>query len=220
MPPLRHEHACWASGFLLIGIDEVGRGPLAGPVVAAAVCFPSGHRGIRGVRDSKQVPNHEERMKLVERIRRDAVAFAIGAASVREIDRINIRRATALAMRRAMLRCQLRAGVPVRVMIDGLPMPELGAQHDALVKGDSLCHAIAAASLLAKVARDRLMHALAGRRPGYGWHTNVGYATREHIAGLHAHGRTPHHRSLFCDTAMGQLALFDAEPEFVHEAVG
>jgi ribonuclease HII len=211
MPPLRHERAAWATGFLLIGIDEVGRGPLAGPVVAAAVCFPLQHRGIRGVRDSKTVPTHEERLELVVRIRREAVACGLGAASVREIDRDNIRRATALAMRRAMLRCQQLAGVPARVVIDGLTMPELGHEHDALVKGDSLCHAIAAASLLAKVARDRLMHALDVRRPGYGWQTNVGYATRQHIAALHAHGRTPHHRSMFCDTAIGQRELFEQD---------
>jgi ribonuclease HII len=98
------------------------------------------------------------------------------------------------------------------IIIDGLPMPELGAEHQALVQGDGRCHAIAAASLLAKVARDRLMFSLAARRPGYGWHTNVGYATREHVAALRLRGLTPHHRTLFCDTALGQRELFD-EPE-------
>ncbi|HEY4321412.1 MAG TPA: ribonuclease HII [Gemmatimonadales bacterium] len=210
MPPLRHERAAWATGYLLIGIDEVGRGPLAGPVVAAAVCFPKDHAGIRGVRDSKAVSDPEERVQLVARIRRDALAFGLGAASVREIARINIRRATALAMRRALLRCRASLGAAEAVvLIDGLPMLELGEQHQALVKGDAHCHAIAAASIIAKVARDRLMHALAARRPGYGWHTNVGYATREHVAALHAQGLTPHHRQLFCDTALGQRGLFD-----------
>ncbi len=196
---------------MLVGIDEVGRGPLAGPVMAAAVCFPIEHRGIRGVRDSKQVANHEERDRLVRRIRAQALAFGLGAASVREIARVNIRRATALAMRRALQRCRARLAqdIAVRIVIDGLRLPELLEEHDAVVQGDTHCHAIAAASLLAKVARDRLMHALAARRPGYGWQTNVGYATTEHVAALRVRGLTPHHRVLFCDTALGQRELFD-----------
>ena len=211
---LTHERLAWSAGHLLIGIDEVGRGPLAGPVVAAAVCFPTNHRGIRGVRDSKQVPDHSKRLALTVKIRGEALAFGLGAASVREIARINIRRATALAMRRALLRCRARLseGTTTIVIIDGLRMPELQADHQALVQGDAHCHAIAAASLLAKVARDRLMHALAFRRPGYGWQTNVGYATREHIAALRERGRTPHHRTLFCDTALGQRELFESVP--------
>ncbi|HEY3933169.1 MAG TPA: ribonuclease HII [Gemmatimonadales bacterium] len=210
MPPLRYERLAWASGHLLIGIDEVGRGPLAGPVVAAAVCFPQDHRGIRGVRDSKQVPDRVERNKLAHRIRKEALAFGLGAASVREIARDNIRRATALAMRRALARCRagLAADVAVSIVIDGLRLPELNEDHEALVQGDAICHAIAAASLVAKVARDRLMIALAVRRPGYGWHTNVGYATREHVDALRVRGLTPHHRILFCDTALGQRDLF------------
>lgn len=211
MPPLRHERAAWAAGHLLIGIDEVGRGPLAGPVVAAAVCFPQQHRGIRGVRDSKQVPDHDERAKLVRKIRHESLSFGIGAASVREIARDNIRRATATAMRRALGRCRARLGpaYTTTILIDGLPMPELLEDHQALVQGDAHCHAIAAASLLAKVIRDRLMHSLASRRPDYGWRTNVGYATREHVAALRVHGLTPHHRLLFCDTALGQRELFE-----------
>lgn len=211
MPPLRYERLAWSAGNVLIGIDEVGRGPLAGPVVAAAVCFPLHHRGIRGVRDSKQVPDHDERARLARRIRGEALAFGLGAASVREIARDNIRRATATAMRRALQRCRVRLAVEAfaaMIVIDGLPLPELGAEHRGIIRGDSHCHAIAAASLLAKVARDRLMMALATRRPGYGWHTNVGYATREHVAALRVHGLTPHHRTLFCDTAMGQPDLF------------
>ena len=211
MPLLAHERLAWSSGHLLVGIDEVGRGPLAGPVVAAAVCFPLDHPGIPGVRDSKRVPDHATRTALAREIRREALAFGLGAASVREIARDNIRRATALAMRRALLRC--RAGLDRSathiVIIDGFWLRELHEEHQALVKGDAQCHAIAAASLLAKVARDRLMHALATRRPGYGWQTNVGYATREHVAALRAQGRTPHHRALFCDTALGQRELFE-----------
>lgn len=205
---LSHERLAWAGDRLLLGIDEVGRGPLAGPVVAAAVVFPANHRALRGVRDSKAVRDPAEREQLAARIRARALAWGIGAASVREIDRLNIRVATAVAMRRALARCRARLGAtPVLVLIDGLPMPELGEAHEALVKGDAHCHAIAAASLLAKAARDRLMVRLSGRRPGYGWETNVGYASRGHIAALHARGLTPHHRRLFCDTAMGQLEL-------------
>lgn len=211
MPLLRHERDAWSAGQLLIGIDEVGRGPLAGPVVAAAVCFPIDHPGIPGVRDSKQVSRSLTRSALAGEIRRQALAVGLGAASVREIAQINIRRATALAMRRALLRCRARltAQPACVIVIDGLRMPELGEPHEALVKGDAQCHAIAAASLLAKVARDRLMHALAERRPGYGWQTNVGYATAEHVAALRLRGRTPHHRMLFCDTALGQTEMFE-----------
>jgi ribonuclease HII len=210
MPRLKHERAAWSLGQLLVGIDEVGRGPLAGPVVAAAVCFPMNHHGIRGVRDSKQVPDHDERARLAHRIRAEALAFGLGAASVREIARDNIRRATATAMRRALGRCRARLATEthILILIDGLPMIELDAPHQALVQGDAHCHAIAAASLLAKVARDRLMLSLAVRRPGYGWHTNVGYATREHVAALRVRGLTPHHRMLFCDTALGQRDFF------------
>ena len=115
---LRHEHLAWSQGSLLIGIDEVGRGPLAGPVVAAAVCFPIDHPGIAGVRDSKKVPKHEERVRLVQLIQSEALAWGLGAASVREIARDNIRRATALAMRRALQRCRahLDDGVVTTIM--------------------------------------------------------------------------------------------------------
>jgi ribonuclease HII len=205
---LTHELSAWSSGFLLLGIDEVGRGPLAGPVVAGAVVFPRDHGGIDGVRDSKQIKSAGTRDELAVAIRQQCLAFGLGAASVTEIARLNIRRASILAMRRAMLRCQARLGdFRVTIIVDGLPVPELGAEHQSLVKGDSLCHAIAAASILAKVARDRLMARLAARRPGYGWESNVGYASKGHISALHELGLTPHHRQLFCDTAMGQGSL-------------
>lgn len=199
-----HERRAWSSGALLIGVDEVGRGPLAGPVVAAACCFVIDHVGIDGVRDSKQVKRAAEREALAARVVDESLAWGLGAASVREIATLNIRRATALAMHRAVARCRRRlpAEASVRILIDGLRMPELGHEHDALVEGDAKCHAIASAALLAKVTRDRLMHALARRRPGYGWETNVGYGSAKHIGALHAMGLTPHHRMQFCATAL------------------
>lgn len=208
---LHHERAAWSTGAVLIGIDEVGRGPLAGPVVAGAVCFTLDHPGIDGVRDSKRVKLSSKRLGLAEQIRRDSLGWGLGAASVREIATLNIRIATALAMRRALRRCRamLPAGTVVLLAVDGLPVPELNEPHQAIVKGDNACHAIAAASIIAKVARDRLMWALAERRPGYGWGSNVGYATAEHTDALRALGLTPHHRVQFCRTALGQQELFD-----------
>lgn len=206
---LDHEHAAWAAGHLLIGIDEVGRGPLAGPVVAAAVVFAEGHGGIPRMRDSKKVTRREERESLAGAVRMEALAWGIGAASVTEIARLNIRRATALAMQRALARCRARLdqSAPVRVLVDGVPVPELGTRHDALVKGDAHCHAIASAAMLAKVTRDLLMRRLSARRPGYGWESNVGYGSAGHIAALRELGMTPHHRAQFCQTAVGQGML-------------
>ncbi len=206
---LRYERQVWRTGAVLIGIDEVGRGPLAGPVVAAAVCFPRRHRGIDGVKDSKQVKDAAKRIALVEQIRLQALAWGLGAASVREIGRHNIRGATALAMKRALTRCRgrLPGDVVAQVIVDGNPVPELVEPHQAVPHGDAICHAIAAASLLAKVARDHVMLALAIRRPGYGWEHNVGYGTAEHLAALRARGLTPHHRPLFCTTAIAQEEL-------------
>ncbi len=206
---LHYERQVWRTGAVLIGIDEVGRGPLAGPVVAAAVCFPRRHRGIEGVKDSKQVKDAAKRVALVERIRHDALAWGLGAASVREIGRHNIRGATALAMKRALARCRgrLPGDVVAQLIVDGHAVPELLEPHQAVPHGDALCHAVAAASLLAKVARDHVMLALATRRPGYGWEHNVGYGTAEHLAALRVMGLTPHHRTLFCATAIAQEEL-------------
>ena len=206
-PTLHRERAAWAEAQLLVGVDEVGRGPLAGPVVAAAVVFPADCRTVRGVRDSKTLPA-AARERLAHLIRRRALALAVGAASVREIDRLNIRVATALAMRRALARlfaAPSLAAHPTRIIIDGLPLPEVGYAHDALVDGDAHCLSIAAAGIVAKTVRDGLMHRLAIRHPGYGWLTNVGYGTRDHQAGLAEHGATRHHRASFAPVA--QLLL-------------
>jgi len=180
-------------------------------VVAAAVVFPAGCAAVRGLRDSKTLPPRT-RASLADRIRKRALGFGVGAASSREIDRLNIRVATALAMRRAIDHLFRRAPLPsprppCRIVIDGLPLAEIGYEHDALVDGDALCHSISAAAILAKTVRDRLMQRLAPRYPAYGWETNVGYGTPEHQAGIRAHGATRHHRHTFAPLAQHELPL-------------
>jgi len=206
-PSLRREAALWSEGCgIVAGIDEVGRGPLAGPVVAAAVVFPVGAKPIRGLDDSK-VLTAAKRERFVTKIRERAFAVAIGAASVREIDRLNIRRASILAMERALHRLGC---VPAHVLIDGLPCPELGCEHEAIVDGDAKCHSIAAASIIAKVLRDALMDRLAARYPGYCWHTNKGYATPEHLDAIQRLGPTRHHRYSFEPVAQIELLMISA----------
>jgi ribonuclease HII len=196
-------------GPLLAGIDEVGRGPLAGPVVACAVVMAPDTRAIRGVDDSKKLTS-AERVRLAGRIRERALSVGVGAASVREIDRINIYHAAVLAMRRALGRLRV---TPDHVLVDGNPIRSLGVEHTAVVGGDACCHSIACASIVAKVTRDRLMHALARRYPHYRWDTNVGYGTAEHHAGLASHGLTPHHRRSFSPVAQLRLPLDDVSVE-------
>jgi ribonuclease HII len=205
VPGLARERAAWARGRLLFGIDEVGRGPLAGPVVAAVVAFPPASKRILGLRDSK-VLTAIQRNRLAVLIRNRAATIGIGAASCRVIDRVNIRVATAIAMRRALRRAAGECGAPMAVLIDGLPLPELRFEHDALVDGDALCYSIAAAGVVAKVVRDKLMTLLARRHPSYGWETNMGYGTPEHLAAIDLAGPTVHHRRSFMPVA--QLKLF------------
>jgi ribonuclease HII len=181
------------AGPLIAGIDEVGRGPLAGPVVACAVVMPPDMRAIPGVDDSKRL-SADQRRRLAIKIRERAVSVGIGAASVREIDRVNIYHATVIAMRRALARLTV---VPHHVLIDGKPIRTLATPHTAIVGGDDACYTIACASIIAKVTRDRLMQALSGRYPSYRWERNVGYATLAHLEGLTSHGATPHHRQSF-----------------------
>ena len=204
-PTLKRERLAWAEQRLLVGIDEVGRGPLAGPVVAAAVVFPPGMRRIPGVRDSKILPlAKRERLALL--IRACAIRIGLGAASSREIDRFNIRIASALAMRRAVRRA-LGGTVPpeYHLVIDGLPLPEIGFPHEAVIDGDALCYSVAAASIVAKTVRDRLMRLLARRYPAYCWDTNVGYSTPEHLDGICRAGATRHHRISFAPVAQHEL---------------
>ena len=156
--------------------------------------MPAETRAIAGVDDSKRL-THDQRIRLAVKIRERAVAYAIGAASVREIDSINIYQASALAMHRALRRLKI---APDHVVIDGRLMRTLPIPHTAVVHGDARCFSIACASILAKVTRDLLMTRLARRYPHYIWDHNAGYTTREHVAGLAAHGITPHHRKSFC----------------------
>ena len=203
-PSLERETALWCEGRSVVaGLDEAGRGPLAGPVVAAAVVFPVGAKPIRGLDDSKLL-TPRQRARIAVRIRVRAVAVAVGAASVREIDRLNIRRASILAMRRALGRLGL---VPAHVLVDGLPCPELGCPHEAIIDGDARCQSIAAASVIAKTIRDRLMELLAARHPGYAWAANKGYATPEHLQALLLYGPTRHHRQSFAPVAQLELLV-------------
>ena len=176
----------------LAGVDEAGRGPLAGPVVAAAVLVTPETPRLEGVNDSKQVPRRRREQLAAAIV--STLPVGVGAASTREIDHLNIRVATALAMRRAVL--HLPEGIEV-LLVDGLPMPEIGFPHEALVGGDSRSYAIACASLVAKTVRDRLMRRLGARYPEYGWERNCGYGTPHHRSALARYGVTPHHRRSF-----------------------
>jgi ribonuclease HII len=189
---LEYERRFWGRGRSVAGVDEVGRGPLAGPVVAAAVVLCEGVC-IEGADDSK-VLTAEMRLELFERIRSSAACVGVGAASAKEIDRRNILRATTVAMQRALAKLRV---CPDHIVIDGLPVKHLGREHDAVVDGDAIVHSIACASIVAKVVRDRLMHRLALRYPGYCWDKNVGYGTPEHLAAIEEMGVTPHHRLTF-----------------------
>lgn len=182
-------------GGIVCGVDEVGVAPLAGPVVAAAVVLPVSvrkPRKLRGLTDSKQLTRKER--ERFDAIIRDIAQVAIGLASVDEIDEINIYHANHLAMQRAVADLAVEPDV---VLVDGRAAPRFPCPVEAIVKGDRLCLSIAAASVVAKVARDKMMRDLACQHPGYGWETNVGYATDEHYLGLLRLGPTPHHRRSF-----------------------
>jgi len=177
---------------LIAGVDEAGRGPLAGPVVAAAVILDE-LAPIKGLKDSK-VLTERARARLFDEIRAKALCCSIAQASVEEIDRLNILQATMLAMRRAVDGLRLR---PHKVLVDGNRLPELTMAAEAIVKGDAKVRAISAASILAKVYRDRLCLELHAKHPQYGFDGHKGYPTPAHLAALREHGACAEHRRSF-----------------------
>jgi ribonuclease HII len=207
MPNLALEEEC---GGVVCGIDEVGRGPLAGPVVAAAVVLDLSHmpRALRQSIDDSKALSADHRDEYCRAIRRCAV-IGIGAASVREIDRINILRASLVAMQRAVRALGI---VPDSALVDGNITPTLPCPARAVIGGDGRSLSIAAASIVAKVMRDRIMRELARRYAGYGWESNVGYGTREHYEALMTRGATIHHRRSFAPVRVA-LAGGTLEPE-------
>jgi ribonuclease HII len=227
VPRLHPERELWRAGMLRIaGVDEVGVAPTCGPVVAAAVIMAPDCRRIRGVRDSKTL-SAAQRERLDPLIRRRAVAVGVGAASVAEIDRLNIYHATHLAMRRAIA----RLGGHDHVLVDGNRIVGFEGHvgtYTSIVDGDATCYSIACASIVAKVVRDRLMRLLAARYPAYGWEHNAGYATADHREALQRLGPTPFHRRSFApvqaalhgmqmDLPLGIEAVLDLDAEFVAE---
>ncbi|MES2949977.1 MAG: ribonuclease HII [Pseudomonadota bacterium] len=182
----------WDTPGLMAGVDEAGRGPLAGPVMAAAVILDA-RNPIEGLADSK-VLTARRREQLFDEIRAKALCCSIAQASVEEIDRINILQATMLAMRRAVEGLRLK---PTLVLVDGNRLPVLGILAEAIVKGDSKVSAISAASILAKVTRDRWCAELHVQYPQYGFADHKGYGTAEHLLALQTHGACPEHRKTF-----------------------
>lgn len=182
----------WGENGLIAGVDEAGRGPLAGPVLAAAVILDDLHP-IKGLADSKKL-SARRREQLYDEIRAKALCCAVAQASVQEIDELNILQATLLAMRRAVEGLRL---VPKLVLVDGNRLPVLPMRAEAIVKGDALVAAISAASILAKVTRDRWCVEVDQQYPAYGFAKHKGYGTAAHLAALQAHGACPAHRTTF-----------------------
>lgn len=183
---------------MIVGVDEAGRGPLAGPVVAAAVILCP--EGIAGLDDSKKL-SAKRRAELEDQIKAQC-RWAIGEASVEEIDRINILQATMLAMTRAV---EALGVEPAEVLVDGNRLPRWRYAARAIIGGDALHPCISAASIIAKEHRDRFMIRMAQDFPGFGWERNMGYGTAEHLAALRQYGPTPLHRTSFAPVAQMQL---------------
>ncbi len=197
------ERALRARGFVLVaGVDEAGRGPLAGPVVAAAVILPEGF-ALDGLTDSKKIAPARREKFFTNITASVGVLWAVGKASAEEIDGINILRATHLAMARAV---EALPQQPDHALVDGLPVRGLSVGHTALVGGDALSLSIAAASIIAKVTRDRLMVALDAAHPQYGFARHKGYGVRQHLDALRKHGPCPAHRRTFAPVALAQNA--------------
>ena len=179
----------------IAGIDEVGRGCLSGPVVAAAVILPKDFHDPR-IKDSKAIKSIKKREELEMVIKNNAIAWGIGAASPQEIDQINILQATFLAMKRAIDACK---ETPDFLYVDGDKFPgHKDIPYECVIKGDSKVFCISAASILAKVHRDRLMRSISQEFPAYVWDSNVGYGTPEHISAIKQVGLSKHHRKSFC----------------------
>lgn len=195
MPSFRFELRCEGR---VAGVDEAGRGPLAGPVYAAAAVIDrarAARKLLRMIDDSKKLTLEQREEAYEAMIASGVVQFAVAEASVEEIDRVNILQATYLAMRRAV---QALTEQPEVVLIDGNRVPpQLGCRAETIVGGDAHSYSIAAASIFAKVTRDRYMQALARTYPGYGWETNRGYGSQQHLEALSLLGPTPHHRRSF-----------------------
>jgi ribonuclease HII len=211
MPDFALERGCEG---VVCGIDEAGRGPLAGPVVAAAVILDRKKipRRLRNELDDSKKLSLEERDEFALMIRQCAIRVGVGAASVREIERINILQATFVAMRRALMQMGV---MPDIALIDGNQPPPLPCAVKTVIGGDGLSLSIAAASVIAKTTRDRLMRALAIRYDGYGWTTNVGYGTEEHRAAIISLGPTRHHRMTFAPLQLSldfNMNLIDQAP--------
>lgn len=187
--------------FSVCGIDEAGRGPLAGPVFAAAVLLPR-HAAIAGLNDSKKL-SPKKREKLYDVILSEAESYGIGFATEQEIDEVNILQATFLAMKRAFDQLKVR---PDCALVDGNRMPPLGADTRLIIKGDSLSASIAAASILAKVSRDRVMCRIDEIYPGYGFAKHKGYGTALHVQRLRELGPCPVHRKSFLKKVLGERA--------------
>ena len=203
-PDMAEEKLCHSEGFARVcGIDEAGRGPLAGPVVAAAVILPAGYE-LPGLNDSKKLTARKREALYAELMADETVQKSIAQASVEEIDELNILRATHLAMRRAA------EGLPGGVdfcLIDGLTVPGFPLPSRSIVKGDARCLSIAAASILAKVWRDHYMQELHRQHPEYGFDCHAGYGTKAHMQALREHGVTIHHRRTFAPVTQLELPL-------------
>lgn len=206
---LTAERLWWHHGYNWIaGVDEVGRGALAGPIVAAAVVFAADHQPLPGVYDSKAITSRQ-RLSLAEQIKNQAIGWAIGVGEVALINSHGIVFAQQQAMISALQQLAVLGQSDCNlVAIDGLPFATqlhhgLSTETEFIVKGDQKVYSIAAASIIAKVYRDDLMHKLAEKFPQFGWNTNVGYGTAHHRVALRTYGQCEHHRSLFCRKALG-----------------
>lgn len=194
------EEACLANGYHIVcGVDEAGRGPLAGPVCAAAVILPD-HTEIPGLNDSKKLTD-KKRRELFPVIQEAAIAYGVGFASEAEIDQLNILQATFLAMQRALDQLAVRPDI---ALIDGNQEKDFGVPVKTVVKGDSLSANIAAASVLAKVSRDDVMMKMAGQYPAYGFEIHKGYGTKAHYEALRKYGPCPIHRMTFLKKFYGE----------------